>query len=176
MSQVPLAPPPPTKEPIFDRWTYLLWRRLTQAGQILWGSIDKSGSNLTDLETRNHNDLQALQGGTTSEYYHVTASSFLESTRSQSVLSTAIDPTLDDNAATCIVTVTGKTITLPNATAARVGRDWSIHLAVDGNMTIAADASDTIMTPVGTDTTVYADIRATALTFRCTSSSTWILV
>lgn len=38
MSQVPLAPPTPTGGPL-DGWLYLLWRRLTQAGQILWGSI-----------------------------------------------------------------------------------------------------------------------------------------
>lgn len=38
MSQVPLAPPPQTGQPI-DSWLYLLWRRLTQAGQILWASI-----------------------------------------------------------------------------------------------------------------------------------------
>lgn len=38
MSQVPLAPPPPTGGPL-DSWLYLLWRRLTQAGQILWASI-----------------------------------------------------------------------------------------------------------------------------------------
>lgn len=76
MSQVPLAPPPPSKDPILDRWLWLLWRRLTQAGQILWGTIDTSGSNLTDIETRNHNDLQTIQGGTTDEYYHLTASEY----------------------------------------------------------------------------------------------------
>lgn len=38
MSQSPLAPPPLSGGPL-DRWLYLLWRRLTQAGQILWGTI-----------------------------------------------------------------------------------------------------------------------------------------
>lgn len=76
MTQVPLAPPPPTKDPNQDRWLWLLWRRLTQAGQILWESVDKTGSNLTDIETRNHADLQSLQGGTTNEYYHLTSSEY----------------------------------------------------------------------------------------------------
>ncbi|MEB3213183.1 MAG: hypothetical protein VKL39_17665 [Leptolyngbyaceae bacterium] len=73
MSQVPLAPPPRGNDDQTDRWLWLLWRRLTQAGQILWASLDFGGSNLTDLETRNHNDLQSLQGGTTDEYYHLTS-------------------------------------------------------------------------------------------------------
>ena len=38
MSQVPLAPPPPTGGPL-DGWLYLLWRRLTATGQMLWSSI-----------------------------------------------------------------------------------------------------------------------------------------
>ena len=38
MSQVPLAPPPQTGQPI-DSWLYLLWRRLTATGQMLWSSI-----------------------------------------------------------------------------------------------------------------------------------------
>ena len=38
MSQNPLAPPPQTGQPI-DSWLYLLWRRLTATGQMLWSSI-----------------------------------------------------------------------------------------------------------------------------------------
>ena len=307
MTQVPLAPPPPTGGPV-DGWLYLLWRRMTQAGQILWGTIDTSGSNLTDIETRNHNDLQTVQGGAagdyyhqtqaqhddtlaasyvamssstslpntrtlvvsqgvtlvdggagstvtvglqafvgdsgsggligavpapvsgdgaaqrylsadgiwrdpgtsgaiyhnnllslqggigtqvfestafettafktdgTTEYYHVDSLTYNESVRVRSILSTAINATLDDDAATCVATVSGLTITLPNATAARTGREWTVQLSAVGTMVIVADASDTIMTPDGADTSVSVDGRATSLTFRCTSSSTWIIV
>lgn len=73
MSQQPLAPPPPTRDPVADRWFYLLWKRISAAGQILWSQLDFTGSKLTDLETRNHNDLQTIQGGTTGEAYHLTA-------------------------------------------------------------------------------------------------------
>ncbi len=38
MAQNPLPPPPPSGG-VLDGWLYLLWRRLTQAGQILWESI-----------------------------------------------------------------------------------------------------------------------------------------
>jgi hypothetical protein len=55
---------------------YLLWRRLTQAGQILWSSLDFSGSNITDLATRRHRDLQDLQGGTTDQYHHLTSAEY----------------------------------------------------------------------------------------------------
>ena len=77
MSQVPLAPPPPTKEPIFDRWVYLLWKRLTATGQILWSGLSFTGSNLTDIETRNHADLQNLN---TASYTHLTATNHTDLT------------------------------------------------------------------------------------------------
>ena len=38
MAQNPLPPPPPSGS-VLDGWLYLLWRRLTQSGQILWESI-----------------------------------------------------------------------------------------------------------------------------------------
>jgi len=76
MSQVPLAPPPQTGGPT-DGWLYLLWRRLTQAGQILWSSLDFTGSNLTDLATRNHADLQNIN---TASYTHLTATNHTDLT------------------------------------------------------------------------------------------------
>lgn len=68
MSQLPLAPPPQTGQPI-DRWMYLLWKRLTATGQLLWDQISFTGSDLTDIETRNHADLQNLN---TTNYTHLT--------------------------------------------------------------------------------------------------------
>lgn len=77
MAQSPLAPPPPTKDPIFDKWAVRLWQRLTATGQILWTSISFTGSNLTDVETRNHNDLQNLDAG---DYRHFTAANHTDLT------------------------------------------------------------------------------------------------
>ena len=42
------------------------------SGTLSWSKVNKTGSNLTDLATRLHNDLQSLQGGASGEYYHLT--------------------------------------------------------------------------------------------------------
>jgi hypothetical protein len=73
MAQLPLPPPVPSKDPQQDRWLILLWKRVNSAGQILWSFLDFTGSDLADLETRNHADLQNVQGGSPTEQYHLTA-------------------------------------------------------------------------------------------------------
>lgn len=69
-------PKPPLHDPQWSyqwrEWLRRLYVRAADAGQILWAQVSKAGSNLTDIETRRHRDLQDLQGGTTAEYYHLT--------------------------------------------------------------------------------------------------------
>lgn len=77
MTQVPLAPPPPSGNSGFDRWVYLLWKRISSAGQLLWSYLDFTGSNLTDLETRNHDDLQ---NHNTTDYHHLTQTEYTDLT------------------------------------------------------------------------------------------------
>lgn len=50
---------------------------MTAQGQILWDSLDFGGSNLTDIETRNHADLQNLD---TTNYAHLTAAEVVDLT------------------------------------------------------------------------------------------------
>lgn len=38
---------------------------------VQWTAVDFTGSNLTDIQTRNHNNLQNIQGGTAGQYYHL---------------------------------------------------------------------------------------------------------
>lgn len=76
MASNPLAPPPPSGDEM-GRWLFLLWKRLTATGQILWSTISFSGSNITDIETRNHADLQNIN---TSSYTHLTAANHTDLT------------------------------------------------------------------------------------------------
>lgn len=50
-------------------------RNLINSGTIsqLWSSLDFTASNITDIVTRAHNNLQSFQGGTAGEYYHLTS-------------------------------------------------------------------------------------------------------
>ena len=66
--------------PVWQRWLHQLREFLADAASIGWTVIDKTGSNLTDLATRRHRDLQDLQGGTTAEYYHLTSAQHTEAT------------------------------------------------------------------------------------------------
>ena len=68
----PLAPPPPTGQPI-DRWLYLLWKRIeaaVAAASGAWASLDFTGSDINDILTRKHEDLQDLN---TTTYTHMTS-------------------------------------------------------------------------------------------------------
>lgn len=71
-------PRPPIHDAQFSyqwrEWFRRVYVRTAEDGQILWSQVSTAGSNLTDIETRRHRDLQDLQGGTTAEYYHLTSS------------------------------------------------------------------------------------------------------
>jgi hypothetical protein len=73
-------PPPPVSNdpnnPSFRDWFYKLQGYLNTVGSILFTELGFGGSNITSIETRNHNDLQNMQGGTTGEEYHLTASEY----------------------------------------------------------------------------------------------------
>ena len=75
MTQRGLPQPPLHDETInyqWREWFRRLYIRAAEAGQILFTSLDFTGSDLADLETRNHNDLQSFQGGAADDYYHMT--------------------------------------------------------------------------------------------------------
>ena len=71
-----VLPPPPTKSPdgsfAWIDWYNKLRSYLSNTGSIPWSIIDFTNSNLADIHTRNHEDLQGMQGGAPSEHYHFT--------------------------------------------------------------------------------------------------------
>lgn len=82
---------------------------------------------------------------------------------------------LGDGDGTFTVTTTALTISLPAATAARIGREWTIILAVSGYVDIAVTGSDVIKVDGG-KSSIRLDNYGATVTLRCLSASTWGLV
>lgn len=70
---------PPFKWPLDQRQWELVYRKLTEAAALIWSQIDLTGSNLTDLVTRNHADLQNIN---TATYTHLSATNATDLTDS----------------------------------------------------------------------------------------------
>jgi hypothetical protein len=152
----------------------------------LWRVIDTSGdvshNNTTGIEggvatgvfESTAFESTAFQQGVT-EYFHVTEEQFNYLTGQTSILNTAVDATLTDDAYTCVVTATAKTITLPTAVPARYGREWTVIMNCTGYVDIEPDVSDTIIIPGGSDTIRLTQIGSN-VTLRCVSATEWVIV
>lgn len=160
-------------------------RNLINSGTLaqLWSSIDFTASNITDIVTRAHNNLQSFQGGSAGEYYHLTSA---QNTTVGTLTSGTYTPTLSNTtnldastAYTCqylrvgsVVTVSGKVsidptaaglvelgITLPiasNFTAQeQLGGSGSFSTIGSRSAAILADTTNdrALLSYVGTDTT-----------------------
>lgn len=70
-----LIPPPPIKEGNFP-FVWQVWFRQVRdtiqgsVGSISWASVSKAGSNLNELVTRQHDQLQSISGSGT---YHLSS-------------------------------------------------------------------------------------------------------
>ena len=60
----------------YQRWFNSLRQLIEQSitGTIPWSQVDKAGANITDIPNRAHNNLTAFDGGSSGEYFHLTAS------------------------------------------------------------------------------------------------------
>ena len=70
-----LPPPPINDKP--GSFTWLEWYRqlrnyVSTSGSVPWYIINFSGSNITDIALRAHDNLQGVQGGTAGEHNHLT--------------------------------------------------------------------------------------------------------
>jgi hypothetical protein len=115
-----------------------------------WDHIDFDGSDLSDIETRPHNVLQAIQGGQTGQYYHLTASeladiqSFFNRVGVVSVSTNytfqATDRTVLGNSSSGDIT-----ITLPTAVGVTGEALYDVkHIGTGNVVTIAPNGSETI--------------------------------
>lgn len=73
-------PPPPTNDQT-GSFAWLEWFRqlrgyISQTGSVPWNVINFAGSNITDIAARSHENLQGIQGGTTSQHYHLTSAEY----------------------------------------------------------------------------------------------------
>lgn len=151
------------------------WRNPATAGDIRHDNMtDIEGGIATGVFESTAFETTAFQQGVT-EYFHVDEATFNESNRIRSVLTTAIDATLDDDSATCIVTASAKTITLPTAIQSRIGYEWTIVQNCNGYVDIAADVTDEFILPGGSDT-IRLDQIGSVLTVRCVSTTQWVIV
>jgi hypothetical protein len=69
-----LPPTPMGVPPGHSFWNdwYEKLRSLVNDSIVSFSDLDFSGSNLTSIATRNHNDLQNIQGGVAGQYNHLT--------------------------------------------------------------------------------------------------------
>jgi hypothetical protein len=125
-------------------------------GTIAWGLVDKTGSNLSDLATRDHASLQNMQGGTTGERYHLTAAQ--QALIAAGIASSTWTPTLTNttnlDASTAYqgqyirfgntVTCSGKVDVDPTAAAATV---LGISLPIVSNFGATEDCAGTAVNP-----------------------------
>ena len=71
-----LIPPTPVGVPpghsFWNDWYEKIRSAVNQGSiSVLWSNINFSGSNITDLASRAHNNLQSIQGGSAGEYNHL---------------------------------------------------------------------------------------------------------
>lgn len=71
-----IPPPPVTSEDktIWNNWYIAVKDAINnlRAG-LTWSNLDFTGSNITNIITRNHNDLNGINGGSATERYHLTS-------------------------------------------------------------------------------------------------------
>lgn len=85
------VPPPPLNSPSGSYYWLEWYTSLTNflnGTNIPWSNLNFTGSNLTDIQTRNHNDLQNIQGGVSTMHYHTAGFGYVDSAASTPKLPT----------------------------------------------------------------------------------------
>jgi hypothetical protein len=72
-------PPHPRQDDTdaLDTWYTRVRLAIQDLGtSITWANLDKTGSNLSDIQTRHHNSLQNIQGGDSTNRYHLNSAQY----------------------------------------------------------------------------------------------------
>lgn len=86
------VPPPPINSPTGSYYWIEWYTNLTNflnGTNIPWANLNFTGSNITDIQTRNHNDLQNIQGGDATHHYHTSGFGFVDAAASAPRLPTS---------------------------------------------------------------------------------------
>jgi hypothetical protein len=96
-----ILPPQPIGVPpdsgLWNDW-YQKLRDLINSGAVTvtWSNIDFTGSNITSIANRAHNNLQSIQGGTAGNYFHLNSD---QHTKLTTFVSLSANPTASNIAA-----------------------------------------------------------------------------
>lgn len=172
---LPIAPPPigePQGSFAWEQWYMSLSNLYQTTGAIPWSVIDFTGSNITDIASRAHNDLQSIQGGSAGEYYHLTSAQHTSltglvtfKTISVSGQSDVVADTMTDTLT--LVAGTGITITTDAAadSVTVTGSNNFGTVAVSGQSNVVADSvNDTLTLVAGTGITITTDAGTDSVT------------
>lgn len=118
--------PPIPQNPVANtfewrEWLYKVSSALKEQAVPVFMNLDFTGSNMTAIRTRHHNDLQVIQGGASGDYNHITSAEYTKLQTLATVASTGAysdltgKPTLGTMAAQNVgisVTITTAALTL----------------------------------------------------------------
>lgn len=188
---MPTFEPVPLKDIKLLPYSLQEWFRkiqLTFAAGIAWVNIDFTGSNITDILTRRHEDLQDLQGGAAGDYFHLletehdeltdggdTTLHFHSADRSDSFKTIQVSGQSDvvaDSPTDTLTLAAGSNITLTTnagtdtvTIAAASGGNSFGTIAVSGQSDIVADTSaDTLTIAAGSNITLTTNAGTDTLT------------
>lgn len=142
------VPPPPINSPSGSYYWLEWYKSLTDfinGTNIPWSNLNFTGSNLKDIITRNHNDLQNIQGGsgttqTDGQHFHMSGRGNVSSTGTATGLPTGWSCTRVSAGVYNIVT-TGLSVAVPGISAIATSNTLGvsvqfIDLATLGQVTV----------------------------------------
>jgi len=174
-----LPPPPINDQP--GSFTWLEWYRqlrnyISTNGSVPWYVINFAGSNITDIATRDHDQLQNLDGGTAGEHYHLTANEVrnARNTLEQVVPTTGFTNTIANTTSYYVIEPAGTLATGTLTMPASPVNEQVVTIASTQTITALTHSPNTGQTLKGALTTIAVDGNASWI-YR-TANTTWYRV